>query len=57
MGESSAIPGSTASNLVEQVKANEATAWRRLAALYTPLVYSWARRAGLQAEDAADVVQ
>src|SRR5437660_8124409 len=57
MGESAATPGSTASHLLEQVKANEAPAWQRLAALYTPLVYSWARRAGLQTEDAADVVQ
>ncbi len=57
MGESAANPGSTASNLLGLVKANEGPAWRRLAALYTPLVYSWARHAGLQAEDASDVVQ
>lgn len=57
MDTSSAIPGSTATNLLEQAKANEGAAWQRLAALYTPLVYSWARRASLQAEDAADVVQ
>jgi RNA polymerase sigma-70 factor, ECF subfamily len=57
MGESAASPGSTASNLLGQVKANEGPAWQRLAVLYAPLVYSWARRAGLQAEDAADVVQ
>jgi RNA polymerase sigma-70 factor (ECF subfamily) len=31
--------------------------WDRLARLYTPLVYRWARQAGLQANDAADVVQ
>ena len=57
MGENAAEPGSTASNLLEQVKANVGPAWQRLAALYAPLVYSWARCAGLQAEDAADVVQ
>jgi RNA polymerase sigma-70 factor, ECF subfamily len=57
MGESALTPGSTASNLLGQVKANDGPAWQRLAALYAPLVYSWARRAGLQAEDAADVVQ
>lgn len=57
MGESHANPGSTASNLLGLVKANEGPAWRRLAALYTPLVYSSARHAGLQAEDASDVVQ
>ena len=54
MGENAAEPGSTASNLLEQVKANVGPAWQRLAALYAPLVYSWARRAGLQTEDAAD---
>jgi hypothetical protein len=32
MGESAAEPGSTASNLLEQVKANEGPAWPRLAA-------------------------
>jgi RNA polymerase sigma-70 factor, ECF subfamily len=57
MGENAASPGSTASNLLEQVKANVGPAWQRLAGLYAPLVYSWARRAGLQTEDAADVVQ
>ena len=32
-------------------------AWRRLARLYTPLVYRWARQCNLQASDAADVAQ
>src|SRR5689334_24812810 len=32
-------------------------AWARFAELYTPLIYSWARRAGLPAQDAADLVQ
>lgn len=32
-------------------------AWTRFAELYTPLIYSWARRAGLPAQDAADLVQ
>src|SRR5687768_5002943 len=52
-----ADPGSTASSLVAGVKALDPAAWRRLAALYGPLVYGWARRAGLRGEDAADVVQ
>lgn len=37
--------------------ARDADAWRRLSALYAPLVYRWSRRAGLQSQDAADVVQ
>jgi RNA polymerase sigma-70 factor (ECF subfamily) len=32
-------------------------AWPRFVELYTPLLYSWARRAGLQEADAADLVQ
>jgi RNA polymerase sigma-70 factor (ECF subfamily) len=32
-------------------------AWARLVALYTPLIYSWGRRVGLQDQDAADLVQ
>ncbi len=32
-------------------------AWGRFVKLYTPLLYYWARRAGLQEHDAADLVQ
>lgn len=31
--------------------------WQRLVQLYTPLLFSWARRAGAQEADAADLVQ
>jgi RNA polymerase sigma-70 factor (ECF subfamily) len=31
--------------------------WTRFVDLYTPLIYLWACRAGLQAQDAADLVQ
>jgi RNA polymerase sigma-70 factor (ECF subfamily) len=31
--------------------------WARFVRLYTPLLYYWARRAGLQESDAADLVQ
>ena len=57
MGGSADVPGSTAASLLEQARAHDPAAWRRLVALYGPLVYSWARRWGLPAEDAADVVQ
>jgi RNA polymerase sigma-70 factor (ECF subfamily) len=39
------------------VKALDPAAWRRLATVYGPAVYRWARRAGLRGEDAADVTQ
>jgi RNA polymerase sigma-70 factor (ECF subfamily) len=32
-------------------------AWARFVELYTPLMYSWARRVGLQEADAVDLVQ
>jgi RNA polymerase sigma-70 factor (ECF subfamily) len=35
----------------------EQEAWARFVELYTPLLYYWARRLGLQAQDAADLVQ
>ncbi len=49
--------GSTSSSLIQQVQANEPTAWDRLCTLYAPLVVDWCRQAGLQAADTADVVQ
>lgn len=54
---SSDSPGSTSSRLLERVRIQAPGAWERLTGLYGPLVYGWARRAGLRAEDAADVVQ
>lgn len=35
----------------------EPEAWARFVELYTPLIYSWGRRVGLQDPDAADLVQ
>jgi len=36
---------------------NEPGAWERFVQLYTPLIYHWARRSGLQDSDAADLLQ
>lgn len=56
-----AAPGSlsvsTSLSLLERAKARDGAAWDRLVNLYSPLVYRWARKAGLQAHDAQDVVQ
>src|SRR5262245_4007027 len=49
--------GSTASTLLRKVRGQTPGAWERLFDLYSPLVYHWARQAGLQEADAADVVQ
>ncbi len=48
---------STSSSLLNAVRARDADAWLRLSKLYGPEVYGWARGAGLQDEDAADIVQ
>ena len=35
----------------------DAEAWARFVSLFTPLIYAWGRAAGLQQQDAADLVQ
>jgi RNA polymerase sigma-70 factor, ECF subfamily len=53
-------PGSTDSvstSLLMRARANDRTAWERLAGLFTPIVYGWVRRGGVPEADAADVVQ
>lgn len=47
----------TPSTLLERVKVRDQVGWERLVRLYSPLVYRWCRRAGLQEADAADVGQ
>jgi RNA polymerase sigma-70 factor (ECF subfamily) len=48
----------TPASLLERLRSPfEPAAWARFVALYTPLIYSWGRRVGLQEEDAADLVQ
>lgn len=49
--------GKTSSDLLSRLRANEASAWERMADLYGPLVYYWCRRSGLHSEDASDVFQ
>ncbi len=48
---------SISSSLLVRVRGSDAVAWRRLVDLFSPLIYHWARRAGLDEADAADVVQ
>jgi RNA polymerase sigma-70 factor (ECF subfamily) len=48
----------TSTSLLERLRQlNEQAAWERFVELYTPLLYYWARRLGLQPADAADLVQ
>jgi hypothetical protein len=49
---------STPASLLERLRQpGERQAWDRFVDLYTPLIYSWTCRMGLQANDAADLVQ
>jgi RNA polymerase sigma-70 factor (ECF subfamily) len=49
---------STSVSLLQRLRQPGAhEAWARFVQLYTPLLYHWARRLGLQEPDAADLVQ
>jgi RNA polymerase sigma-70 factor (ECF subfamily) len=48
----------TPAALLERLRqSDDGAAWREFVYLYTPLLYSWALRLGLQAVDAVDLVQ
>jgi len=48
---------STSPSLLARARELDREAWQRLSELYGPVVYRWARQAGLQPHDAADVLQ
>jgi RNA polymerase sigma-70 factor (ECF subfamily) len=49
---------STSLSLLQRLRRpSDPEAWSRFVKLYTPLLYGWARRLGLQPTDAADLVQ
>ena len=56
-GAADTTSGSTSSSLIGRAKANDPIAWQQLCRVYGPLVYRWARQAGLQDSDASDVGQ
>ena len=47
----------TSETLLGQLRESADGAWARFVHLYGPLIFYWARRAGLQSSDAADVTQ
>ncbi|WP_083905015.1 RNA polymerase sigma factor [Rhodopirellula sp. SWK7] len=47
----------TSLGLLQNLKAGEDQGWRQFVHLYTPLIYVWCRKAGLQESDSADVCQ
>lgn len=48
---------SASSSLLSGLRAHAPDAWRRMATLYTPLIFRWCLRAGIQTHPAEDVVQ
>jgi RNA polymerase sigma-70 factor (ECF subfamily) len=49
---------STSASLLERLRGRtDPVDWERFVNLYTPLLYFWARRLGLQPQDASDLVQ
>jgi RNA polymerase sigma-70 factor (ECF subfamily) len=48
---------STSLSLLNRIRTSDAESWSQFCRLYAPLVYAWARSAGLQDDDAADVGQ
>lgn len=53
----SASDASTSLSLIRRVQKSDSSSWERLSRLYGPVVYEWARQAGLQPQDASDVMQ
>lgn len=48
---------STSLTLLERIKTHDGDAWRRLVALYTPLLRYWFRRWGVASDDVDDLMQ
>lgn len=48
---------SLSSSLLQRVQQMQPDAWAKLVDVFSPIVYHWARRAGLNGADSADVVQ
>ncbi|TWU50488.1 RNA polymerase sigma factor RpoE [Rubripirellula tenax] len=48
---------STSHSMLDGMKAGDSGQWDRFALLFTPLIYQWCRRAGVEHQDAADVTQ
>jgi RNA polymerase sigma-70 factor (ECF subfamily) len=53
----SSSSSSISSTLLEQIRAQQPEAWKRLICLYGPLVYRWCRQYDVTRDDAPDLVQ
>ena len=54
---SSPQPSGTSLSLLARANLNEPEGWRSIVQLYSPLVFFWCRKAGLDREDSADILQ
>lgn len=54
---SSPQPSGTSLSLLARANLNDAEGWRSIVQLYSPLVFFWCQRAGLNRDDAADILQ
>lgn len=57
LSASSPQPSGTSLSLLARANLNEAESWRNIVELYSPLAFFWCQRAGLNREDAADILQ
>ena len=54
--QSNQLP-SLSTSLLDRIQQMQPNAWSRMVDVFNPIVYRWARQAGLSGSDAADVVQ
>src|SRR5437588_13841 len=47
----------TSLSLLQRIRDGDSTGWSRVVELYSPLVYHWCRRWGVEGADADDVLQ
>ncbi len=47
----------TSLSLLQRIRQGDATGWNRVVELYSPLIYHWCRRWGVEGADADDVLQ
>jgi RNA polymerase sigma-70 factor (ECF subfamily) len=50
-------PNVTSLSLLERIRHGDEAGWRRVVDLYSPLIYHWCRRWGVEGADADDVLQ
>lgn len=47
----------TSNTLLSQIRSRDPAAWQRFSSIYGPIIFAWARRAGLDEHEACDAMQ